>query len=179
MVQIINARGKTYPASMGDVMADGKPHEQIEILLAAQADITPQKLLSPDGVAATTWDYAPIASTTTVPKDIVVTQIPVDYAFNNSNRDQFDKSTAYAASSQKVPAIPLEIGDKFYLTTAVNCTGLDEGAILIIGTDDIVAIDNTPDALTTTSHWFKLLYAVSATEIVVQYMGIGTFDIAP
>jgi len=160
---------------MNTVMADGKPHRQIEVTLAAESDITPQKLLCPTGVAATTWDYHPAASATTSPRDLAISEIPNDYP----GRNIYDKATAYSASAKNVPVIPLEIGDRFYLTTAVDCTGLDEGAIFILGTDDIFAPDLTPDALTTVSHSFKLLFAVSATEVVLQYMGLGTFDIAP
>jgi len=177
MVQVIGARGKTYKQALNDVMEDNKPHETIYVKLTG-ADITPMKLISPDGVGATTWDYSVAASATTTPKDIAVVQIPIDYVMGTTNRSGYDKASVFAAASIDVPAIPLEVNDIFHLTTAVNCTGFDEGCMLICGTDDIVAIDYSPDALTTTTHIFKLLFAISTTEIVVQYMGLGTVDLA-
>lgn len=175
MVQVVAARPKRFVASMNTVFQDGKPHETFEINLAAQTDITPQKILSPDGVAATSWDYSAAASATTTPREICVTEIPADYP----GRDIYDKATAYGSAAKNVPAASIEVGDIFTLTTAVNCTGIDEGTILIIGTDDIVAPDLSPDALTSTGHIFKLMQAISATEIVVKYMGLGTVDLAP
>lgn len=175
MVQIVAARPKRYQASYNTVFQDGKPHETWEVTLDAEVDITPQKIVSPKGVAATTWDYAIATSATTTPHEIAITEIPNDYP----GRNQYDKSTAYGSAAKEVPVAAIEIGDIFTLTTAVNCTGLNEGDLFTLGTDDIVAIDLTPDALTSTGHAFKLLQAISATEIVVQYMGYATFDIAP
>lgn len=177
MVQIVAARPKRYVASMNTVFQDGKPHETFEVTLATleTPNITPQKIISPDGVAATSWDYAPATSATAMPKEIAVTEIPNDYP----GRDQYDKATAYGSAAKNVPVGAIEVGDVFTLTTAVNCTGFDEGCKLTLGTDDIVAIDNSPDAFTALGHCFKLVQAISATEIVVKYEGLAMFDLVP
>lgn len=174
MVQVVGL--KTYGACFNSAVADGKPHKRIEVDLAAEADIKPLKLIQPDGVAAKSFDYAAKESpgTSSNKGRIWVTDVPIDYP----GRDQFDQTTAYAASSKGVPAFECEIDREYYLNTATDMTGYDEGQILVCANDGDVAKpdDDSPDAVTVTVHAFVLMYAVSATQIVIKYKGLIAID---
>jgi hypothetical protein len=177
MVQVIGI-SDTYPSALRTVVADGKPHKEIEINLAAEADITPMMLVAPCGVAATTWDLNVVASANIIWANgfIAITQIPADYP----GRDVYDRTTAYSASDTKVPAVPLEIGREYFLKTATDMTLYNQGQILVPAANGDVAkvTDESPDSLVCLSHGFMLIYCVSTTEIVVKYLGLIPVDMA-
>jgi len=173
MVQVVGLR--SYPACFNTVVADGKPHKIVEIDLAAQADIAPMMLVCPDGVAAKSFDLNPVASANILWANniIAITEIPVDYP----SRDMYSKAV-YAASSKAVPAVILEIGREYSLKTATDMSGYNEGQILVPAANGDVSkvADESPDALVVLAHGFELLYAVSATEIVIKYLGLIPVD---
>ncbi len=177
MVQVIGI-SDTYPSALRTVVADGKPHKQIEINLAAEADISPMKLVCPCGVAATTWDLNVVASANIIWANglIAITEIPDDYP----GRDAYDRTTAYSTSDTKVPAVPLEIGREYYIRTATDMSLYNQGQLLVPAADGDLAkvTDESPDNLLCLSHGFMLIYCVSTTEIVVRYLGLIPVDMA-
>jgi hypothetical protein len=166
----------TYPACYSTVCADGKPHKQIEVDLAAEADIYPKCLIEPTGVAATTWDLATTTAANVIWDQslLAVAEIPKDYP----GRDVFS-TAVWAASSVRVPALECEIDRDYYIKTATDMLAYNQGQVLTISNGDLSkATDESPDALVCLGHIFQLRYAVSATEIVVRYKGFAPFDMA-
>jgi hypothetical protein len=165
----------TYPAATNSCVADGKPYKQISINLAAETDIAPLKLVEPTGVAATTFDLATTTGANVIWDQciLMITDIPADYP----GRNMWDKATAWSSGDTRVPAVEVEVDRDYYLTTATDMTGYNQGQILTVSDGDLSkATDESPDALVCLGHCFQLRYAVSATEIVVRYKGLAPFD---
>lgn len=172
---VLKTHGFNYEPCLNTIVADGLPHEKIEITLAAQADITPMKCLYPSTPASGLFD---LASDNYGGGDgehaLFMSEIPVDYP----GRSQYDKTTAYAASSVNVPALKCKIGRLYHVATAADLTAEHEGLFLKCGADGVVdepavAANTTPDTL---GFGFSLVEAVSTSEAVVEFTGLAWYD---
>lgn len=165
---------RTYPPAMNSAVADGKPHKRYEVNLAAESDIKPLKLLH--NVTSTTFDLCPAAATNlaTAKSTIWISDIPTDHP----NIDKPYSQDAYDASAEGVPVLECEKGRQYYLNTAVDMTGYTIEELLIPAADGDLArpTDVTPGALEYNAHGFKLKYAVSITQIVIEYEGLVGID---
>lgn len=167
-----------YSSCIQTVIADGKPHEQIEMTLVATATVYPMRLVFPTNAAlfdvcAADWgDGAAGAGQT---EEVYLTEIPMDYP----GRSMFDKTTVYPASSFGVPGFKLIEGRKYHVESTADLSALHEGNLLVIeaGGKLGVAVDakTAPD---TVAHTFSLVATVSTTEVVVIYKGMGYYDTA-
>lgn len=169
---VLNTSGKnTYPC-LDSVVADGKPYQKRSINLAAQEDLKPLRLvynsgselfdLTPDNFGGGDGEGA-----------IWLLDIPHSYP----GRSDFDKTTAYESSSKNVPAVKLEIGRQYHVTSG-DLTAQNEGLILKCGADGIVdepavPANTTPDTI---GFGFSLVEAVSTTESVVEFLGLIHYD---
>lgn len=169
---VLKTSGRTYEPCTETVVADGKPHERCEINLAAVSDVVPMKLvycsgselfdLTPDNYGGGDGQGA-----------IWLVEIPLTYP----SRTDMDKTTAFPASSTKVPAVKLQLGRKYHVTSG-NLTAENEGLILKCGANGIVdepavPANTTPDTI---GFGFSLVEAVSTSESVVEFLGLIMFD---
>jgi len=174
---VVQTEEINYTACMNSVVADGKPHEQVEITLVDTATVYPMRLVFPTTAAlfdVCAADYGGAGTGLgTQAEDIFLTEIAQDYP----GRSMFDKTTVYPASSARVPALKLVEGRKYHLESIGDYSALHEGQLLVVDAGGKVglAVDakTTPD---TNGHTFSLVAAVSTTEVVATYKGLGWYD---
>lgn len=166
---------ETFSLPYDSCVADKLPYQQFAVTLAAEVDIRPLKLGYCIKTTAT-FDLCPTrhCSADTEAGDIYVFDIPADYPARTS----FDQSTAYAASAELVPVVRCQLGRYYHICTATDYTSYSEGQILVPAANGDLAIptDPTPGAIELSTHCFRLIHAISTTQIVVQYMGFYSYD---
>lgn len=164
---------ETWPAMHQTVVADGKPHQGFECTLAAQSDIIPARLWQH---SSGTFDLAAAAASSlaTSLSEIYIGEIADDYP----DRDTYDTTTAYPSAGKAVPVKRCEIGRKYYINTATDMSNYTVGELLIPAADGDLARpgDTSPGALEYNAHGFIFKYAVSTTQIVVEYAGLVAID---
>lgn len=167
----------TWKACTRTVVADGKPHQEIEVTLAAETDIVPMRACYMATASGLLFDTCPqnYGGTTIIfDMDIFISQIPADFP----GRSMYDKTTAYGASTTKVPMVgPLEENRKYHMYGG-DFTALNAGTKLKCGASGILEQPGDPDgvAMDKYGHVFSLVYAISTTEVVVKYKGLGYWD---
>ena len=173
---VLTTHTHSYEPFISTVVADGLPHEQIEIDLDNVATIYPGyavRYVTANAAWDLTGDTYGIGETN-MHGFVYLVQVPADYP----GRDQYDRTTVFPNSSKKVPAVKWKIGRKYHIIAEADHSALHEGQLLIIdtGRSRIPVNDATPDAYAVRVHLLALVEAVSTTEDVVEYLGFGMID---
>lgn len=173
---VVQIGNKTYQVPLSTAVADGKPHKVYEVTAVAAATLIPLRICFPDtsalyDVAAADWGSGGAGAGQT--EEIYLSDIPIDYP----GRSMYDQTTAYVASSKKVPMLRLEHDREYYVNSTADLSALHEGNLLVVETGGKlgVAVDakTTPDKQ---GHVFSLIDAVSTTIVAVRYKNQQYYD---